>query len=86
MIQRHKKQVTEEKEIVDNVICNCCGKPVHKAKDIYGKDMFIDYIEFKDNSIKRQRYPEYYEDLHLCKDCTKKINSTFKISVKKVDI
>ena len=86
MIQSHKEQVLEEKEIVDNVLCNCCGKPIHKAKDICGKDIFIDYVEFKDNHIERQRYPEYIEDLHLCEDCVKKINSTFKIPVKKIDI
>lgn len=86
MIQSHKERVTEEKEIVDNVLCNCCGKPVHKAKDICGKDMFIDCIEFTDNHIERQRYPEFFEDFHLCEECAKKLNNTFKIPVEKVNI
>lgn len=81
MIQKHK-----EKEIIDNVICNCCGRPVHKTKDICGKDMFIDYAEFNDNSIKRQRFNELVENFHLCEYCAKRINSTFKIPVKKINI
>ena len=86
MIQKHKERVMDEKEIIDNVICNCCGKPIHKSKDICGKDMFIDYIGFADNHINRQRYPEYIEDFHLCEDCANKINSEFKIPVKKINI
>lgn len=86
MIQSHKEQVTEEKEIVDNVFCNCCGRSVHRDKDICGRDMFVDYLSFKDNRIYRQRFNDFYEDFHICEDCAKKINSTFKIPVEKVNI
>jgi hypothetical protein len=72
--------------MIDNAICNCCGKPIHKVKDICGRDMFIDYIRFINNNIMKPCYPEFFEDFYICEDCAKKINSSFKIPVEKVDI
>jgi hypothetical protein len=86
MIQKHIKKVNTDTEIIDNIICNCCGKPIHKAKNMCGNTMFVDYIEFKDNRIERQRYPEFIEDFHLCEDCLNSISGQFIVPVKKINI
>ena len=61
-------------------------RPTQQVRWALFNDMFVDYIGFTDSHIERQRYPEYIEDFHLCEDCVKKINSEFKIPVKKIDI
>lgn len=53
MIQKHTEKILQDKEVIDKVICNCCGKPVHTAKDKCGDTMFIDYINFKQIIIKQ---------------------------------
>jgi len=86
MINKHTEQVTEEKEIIDSIVCNRCGKPVHTAKSRCGETMYVDYIPFNQCLMHRHRYSEFIEDFDLCEDCINEIVSEFKIPVKKFEL
>jgi hypothetical protein len=83
MIEKHKEKViVKDQDVVDNVICNRCGKPVHTAKDMCGNIMFVDCINFQHVIMLRQRFSEPLDDFDLCEDCINEIIGEFKIPVK----
>jgi hypothetical protein len=86
MINQHKKIITEEKDIIDNVICNRCGEPINTTKNMCGDIMYVDYIHCKNNIIYKEYLPTYIETFDLCEKCIDEIINNFKIPVKKIEL
>lgn len=43
----HVEEITTPKEILDDIICNCCGSPIKKGSEIhvgYPNDIYEEYI------------------------------------------
>lgn len=85
MLKTHIETVSEEREVVDEIICNCCGKEM--PFDIKLKN-YHDFFDLK----KQWEYPSkkygQIHKAHICEDCCDEWASTFKIpvEVKEYDI
>lgn len=72
MIKSHIKKVIKDEEIIDEVICNCCGKLINKHNEHLTIDMLWGYDSNKEN--KRHQFD-------ICEDCYDKFVASFKIPV-----
>jgi ribosomal-protein-alanine N-acetyltransferase len=78
MIKQHEQEVTKTETVIDDVICNCCGKSIHTDKTWGTRNDYLDY------SKSCGYFSEHDTELHkcqICEDCCMKIASTFKIPV-----
>ncbi|CAB1251446.1 protein of unknown function [Ruminococcaceae bacterium BL-6] len=85
MIKSHKEKVIQEKSIVDNIICNCCGRPIGKEnKNLIGEPIFDEYLEINKLWGYLSNKEGEEDSFHICESCYDKWVSTFKIPIKKV--
>jgi len=82
MVKKHKEKRFVEQEVVDEIVCNRCGKPVHKSKNMCGNTMFVDYVHFGGTQVVNEGMDTFIGDFHLCEDCCKELNKQFKIPVR----
>ena len=76
MIKKHFEQVIKEEEVIDEILCNCCGKPI---KRVNASSIIRDHLHIKKewNYFSNNEGQKY--ELDICEDCCGKILSTFKI-------
>ena len=75
MIKSHYEETTVEQEIIDDVICNCCGQPIKRP---YGRTL-DDYIHITKQWGYASDYENETHNIDLCEDCYKNIIKKFKI-------
>ena len=79
MIKQHKAKVTKVETVIDNVICNCCGNPIHKS--ITDHPVIDDYFDISKAWGYFSKHDTELHKCQICEDCCMKIASTFKIPV-----
>jgi protein-arginine kinase activator protein McsA len=83
MVKTHVEIREIEKEITDDIICNKCGKPIHKHIFDNGN-----HIEMDDClSVKQawgyfSNYDEEEHSFEMCQDCYEELKNSFVIPVK----
>jgi hypothetical protein len=81
MIKSHKEEVIKTEPVIDDVICNCCGKPIQKDKNMCGNQMIYDYLDISKAWGYLSNHDTELHKCQICEDCCMKIASTFKIPV-----
>lgn len=79
MIKSHQAEVTKEELIIDDVICNCCGNPIHKF--ITYEPVIDDYLDINKSWGYFSKHDMERHKCQICEDCCIKIASTFKIPI-----
>ena len=77
MIKSHLEQVTKPERIVDDIICEVCGKPIKRNRDGSLKD----YLPIHKKWDATSDHDNDEQDIDICEDCWYKILGTFKIPV-----
>ena len=83
MIKSHLQDVVKQEEQVDEILCNCCGKPI--KKNVLGIEH--KFIELDDTLHVEQAWGYFSNhdgDIHrfdICQDCYDKSIKTFKIPI-----
>jgi ribosomal-protein-alanine N-acetyltransferase len=75
MIKSHKEKKEVENEIVDEIICNCCAKPIKK----YDYGVFNDHIHINKAFGYWSNHDTEIHSMDICEDCYEKFIATFKI-------
>lgn len=86
MIISHKEIVKREENVVDDVVCNCCGNSLIHKKTSDGHITCKEYIRIEKLF---GYYAEVFEDgerhtVHICEECYAKWIATFKHSPKQI--
>lgn len=88
MILTHSENVTIERDVVDDIICNKCGQKIKKGKDI--DSQYPDYIHEEVIEVKADfgYFSRIFHDgekhkFHLCEKCYYDIVNSFIIPVEK---
>lgn len=79
MREKHYENALVQTEILDFMICNCCGKRVETQRRYNDTDINDVSIEFKNGSVNNNQYWQF----DVCDDCLTKWTSTFKHPVSK---
>lgn len=85
MIKSHKEKQTNEVEVVDNIICNCCGNPIKHGKEIHEEcpdDIYMEYIPIAHifGYFSDKFEDEETHNFEVCEKCYADWIRTFKIS------
>ena len=82
MIKSHNEKQLVETEVIDEIICNCCGEKIQKVED--SENMYYDFQDYI-TLIKDWGYfskvigdGEHHE-LHICESCYYDWIANFKI-------
>ncbi len=74
MVKSHIETVSREEEVIDGVLCNCCGKPINTAN-------MIEYLSISHTWGYSSKWDNEKHDCDICQDCCEKIASTFVIPI-----
>ena len=89
MIKSHEEEKVTTEVVVDDVICNCCGKPIQKIylSQIDGQDVPKSFLDF-DDYLEINKIWGYFSDydnerhsFHICQSCYNKWINSFTIPV-----
>lgn len=81
MIKSHEQEVIKSETVIDNVVCNCCGKPIHKNKVCNNEDIYDDYLDISKAWGYFSNHDTEIHNCQICEDCCAKIANTFKIPI-----
>jgi hypothetical protein len=81
MIKSHTEVLTNAQEVIDDVICNCCGNPINKTRTMGRNTILYDYLDVTQLWGYLSSHESELHKCQICEDCCMKIASTFKIPV-----
>ncbi len=70
---KHYKTILVEKQVPDQIICNCCGKTLE------GQHPYLDYLHIQKQWGYDSPYDGETHEMDICPDCYAKWIQTFKI-------
>lgn len=81
MIKCRKEKKEIENNVIEEVICNCCAKPIKKYEygDYNSFTQFHDYIHIKKTFGYWSNHDTEIHNMDICEECYEKFIATFKI-------
>lgn len=86
MIKSHEQEKITTEVVVDDIICNCCEKPIKKDNFTYYGTLnptkeFEDCLEINKEWGYLSDYDCEIHSFHICQSCYKKWIDSFKIPI-----
>lgn len=80
MLKTHTEEVVEVKEIIDEVVCNCCGENIKRVASC--KDIMYEYVTVQSNwgYFQNSFIDGEQHEIHLCEKCYCYLLSQLKIA------